>query len=353
MEWSIQPIGRKMGITVITTIQAPTPSLRQMADAGLRHGLRTIAVGDRKTPDAEWPDGTDFLSLPDQRKTGYGLADQLPENHYARKNIGYLLAMSRGAEVIFDTDDDNAPMLTWKKRGLQVQARPCATKNWVNVYKWFTGEQIWPRGFPLEQVRSQTTPPELGVSMVCDAPIQQGLANGSPDVDAIWRLTLDREMTFRDGDSVLLQAGAWCPFNSQSTWWFPEAYPLMYLPSFVSFRMTDIWRSFIAQRCLWAQGHGVVFHGPEMFQERNPHNLLRDFEQEIPGYLNNSKICEVLENLLLSNKLEDAGANLHRCYDALAASGFIPSKELALVESWLVDVSHCASERQKTIGGAF
>lgn len=319
---------------------------------GLQRGLRTIAVGDRKTPDTTWPDGVDFLSLAGQRELGFTLATLLPENHYARKNIGYLLAMSRGAELIFDTDDDNAPMATWKRRSLQVKAQPCTGTGWVNVYKWYSDRQIWPRGFPLEKVRSPESYPELGTPVVCRAPIQQGLANGSPDVDAVWRLTLDEEITFHDRGSVYLPSGAWCPFNSQSTWWFPEAYPLMYLPSFVSFRMTDIWRSFIAQRCLWAMGYGVVFHGPEMFQERNPHNLLRDFEQEIPGYLGNSKICALLEGLQLSGKADDAGNNLHRCYEALVAGGFVPAEELALVEAWLQDVSGCGAARGPDAGEA-
>jgi hypothetical protein len=30
-----------------------------------------------------------------------------------------------------------------------------------------------------------------------NAPIQQGLADGSPDVDAVWRLLFDREVAFR------------------------------------------------------------------------------------------------------------------------------------------------------------
>jgi len=315
-----------------------------MVRVGLQDGIRTIAVGDRKTPDAEWPEGADFLSLAGQREQGFALAGLLPENHYARKNLGYLLAMSRGMELIFDTDDDNAPLDTWARRKLEVQARPCTASGWVNVYKWYSDKQIWPRGFPLEKLRSPESHPELGELISCRAPIQQGLANGSPDVDAVWRLTMDEEITFRDNGSVVLPAGAWCPFNSQSTWWFPEAYPLMYLPSFVSFRMTDIWRSFIAQRCLWAMGYGLVFHGPEMYQERNPHNLLRDFEQEIPGYLGNDKICQILEKLNLSGKPEDAGSNLHFCYEALIKNGFVPVDEMALVEAWLNDLSACVAD---------
>lgn len=340
-----------MGFIVVTTIQKPTPSLMAMSETGLKHGLRTLAVGDRKTPDAQWRESADFLSLAGQQELGFALAELLPENHYGRKNLGYLLAMSQGAEVIFDTDDDNAPLSSWRRREVDVIASHCRETGWVNAYQWFTNEHIWPRGLPLESIRSDAPAGQTGQAVTVRAPIQQGLANGSPDVDAVWRLTMDKEITFRDNGSVLLGKGAWCPFNSQSTWWFPEAYPLMYLPSFVSFRMTDIWRSFIAQRCLWAMGYGMVFHGPEMYQARNPHNLLRDFEQEIPGYLGNNKIREVLEGLQLSDKPADVGMNLRRCYEALVAGGFVPEKEMALVEAWLVDMVSCAESIAETGGG--
>ena len=327
-----------MKFIVITTIQAPTASVKDMVQTGMQDGLRAIIVGDRKTPEVTWPSGVEYLSLDQQVKLELAISALLPENHYARKNIGYLQAIGRGADTIFDTDDDNVPISSWHLRTLLTVARPCAAKGWTNAYQWFTDEHIWPRGFPLEQIRTENAPLELGLAEEVRAPIQQGLANGSPDVDAVWRLTLDKGVTFHDGESVSLPAGAWCPFNSQSTWWFPEAFPLMYLPSFVSFRMTDIWRSFIAQRCLWAMGYGLVFHGPEMFQERNPHNLLRDFEQEIPGYLGNSKICATLERLQLSEKHVDVGANMYRCYEALVADGFVPAKEMTLVEAWLEDM---------------
>lgn len=334
-----------MGEIVITTIQPPTSSVMAMVERAHRDGLRVIAVGDRKSPETAWPNGVDFLSIASQLEMDLKLPALLPENHYARKNLGYLLAISRGAEVIFDTDDDNAPLPSWCRREVNVLARPCLQSGWVNAYRWFSQENIWPRGLPLESIRSSDAEIPLGQPVTAQAPIQQGLANGSPDVDAVWRLTMDKDIAFQDNGSVLLGKGTWCPFNSQSTWWFPEAYSLMYLPSFVSFRMTDIWRSFVAQRCLWAMGHGLVFHGPEMFQERNPHNLLRDFEQEIPGYLGNNKIREILEGLGLSDKPGDAGANLQRCYEALTAGGFVPDKEMALVEAWLADVLACVAKR--------
>ena len=324
------------GRIVITSIQAPTPSVVQMAEMASSFSSSLIVVGDKKTPECEWPDSVEFISLQAQQNSEFRLAAHLPLNHYGRKNLGYLAAFKVKAGFIFDTDDDNAPMTSWMPRQQSCVARRCMERGWINAYQKFSDEHIWPRGLPLNHAGA-TGPLNLALSERLNAPVQQGLANGSPDVDAVWRLLLDKEVTFRDGESLFLPQGAWCPFNSQSTWWFPDAYPLMYLPSFVSFRMTDIWRSFVAQRCLWALGLGVVFHGPEMFQDRNPHNLMRDFEQEIPGYLSNDRIRVLLEALPLREGFDAISSNMHRCYEALVTAEIVPTTEIPLLEAWLQD----------------
>jgi hypothetical protein len=323
---------------VVTTIQAPTPSLLALAKLAGGAGVAVFVVGDRKTPAGAWPEPCQFLSLDRQRESTFRLARLLPENHYGRKNVGYLEAMARGAQAIFETDDDNAPLAGWTPRSLRALARPVRASGWFNVYRCFSSGPIWPRGFPLEYVREAAGDLSSAAPETMDAPVQQALVNGSPDVDAVWRLLQDRPFEFVAADSVWLGPGAWCPFNSQSTWWFTAAYPLMYLPSKVSFRMTDIWRSFVAQRCLWELGLGVVFHGPDMIQDRNPHDLLRDFEQEIPGYLGNARLCAVLLRINLASGAANLGSNLHRCYEGLVGAGFIDPEEMKLVEAWLEDV---------------
>ena len=305
---------------------------------GEKFGIPLIAVGDRKSPNCTWPKGSEFLSLEHQKSMEFRLAELLPFDHYSRKNLGYLEAITRGATVLFDTDDDNAPLPHWRPRSVHAEVRQVHHNGWVNVYQWFSSGFIWPRGFPLEHLREyQRTKAHARSDGVVECPVQQGLANGSPDVDAVWRLTLDREFNFEEAKSVWLAPGAWCPFNSQSTWWFPKAFPLLYLPSFVSFRATDIWRSFVAQRCLWELGYGIAFHGPESLQQRNAHNLLRDFEEEIPAYLNNSRIVTILEKIQLSGKTEAIAHNMHSCYEALASAGVLPGKEIPLVEAWIED----------------
>jgi STELLO glycosyltransferases len=324
---------------VVTSIQSPTASLRSLARATVRAGMNLFVIGDRKSPPQFELEGARFWSLAEQADLNLDLSRRLPENHYARKNIGYLLALEAGAGAIFDTDDDNAPLPSWHARTECVDACGVTAQGWVNAYAYFTRAHIWPRGLPLDCIGTDRPLGALReASSSARAPVQQGLANGSPDVDAIWRLVMDREFAFDEGESIRLGPGAWCPFNSQSTWWFPIAFPLLYLPSHVSFRMTDIWRSFVAQRCLWELGSGVVFHGPEMFQDRNAHDFLRDFEQEVPGYLGNRKLCEVLERTELRGGESEVPLNLHRCYSALIGAGIIPAAELALVEAWLGDV---------------
>ena len=77
----------------------------------------------------------------------------------------------------------------------------------------------------------------------------------------------------------------------------------MYLPSTCTFRMTDIWRSFIAQRILWENDSNLLFHSASAEQDRNEHNLLKDFKDEVPGYENNQLIIDILTNLKLKKRL--------------------------------------------------
>jgi hypothetical protein len=330
---------------VITTIQSPTESVRGLSVRLAGHGGLMLIVGDKKGPPSYDLPGTEFLSLASQLETPFALARLLPTGHYTRKNVGYLIAMARGASCIYETDDDNAPLPEWRPRDRDVPVRRVTQSGWVNVYRCFSSERVWPRGFPLDAlVESFSRMPALGgAPESARAPIQQGLANRSPDVDAIWRLVLDSPFDFDDGPSVLLPPGAWCPFNSQSTWWWPEAYPLLYLPSNCSFRMTDIWRGFVAQRCLWELGLGLVFHAPEVFQERNPHDLMRDFHDEIPGYLRNRELAKVLEGLSLMGGAGNVGRNLRTCYEALVAREFFPRAELDLLDAWLADCEPATS----------
>lgn len=324
---------------IITTIARDDhPVLREYAEKAAEQGMRFIVIGDRKSPAGFQLAGCDFQSLTAQAGLGFSLAALLPENHYARKNLGYLLAMRQGAGIIVETDDDNIPLPAfWTPREPLPSARTAAQGGWLNAYRYFSDLNIWPRGFALE--RLQDPLPEVAAARQVNCPIQQGLADENPDVDAIYRLTSSLPVTFRQEPAIALGEGVICPFNSQNTTWFKAAFPLLYLPSYCSFRMTDIWRSFIAQRIAWTCGWHVLFHASSVRQQRNEHDLMRDFRDEVPGYENNARIMTVLEQLVLKPGPAHLHDNMRTCYAALVEIGVLERRELTLLEAWLDDLA--------------
>ena len=241
--------------------------------------------------------------------------------------------------MIVETDDDNFPGTEfWGERKRRQRAPSVTDVGWVNVYRYFTDANIWPRGLPLDRIQTAIPEFESLDEAEADCPIQQGLADENPDVDAIYRLALPLPQSFRKDRRVALGQNAWSPFNSQNTTWWREAFPLLYLPAYCSFRMTDIWRSFVAQRLAWAQGWGVLFHEPTVRQERNEHNLMRDFRDEVPGYLHNDAIREALEGLRLAPGAERLGENLLACYEKLVEMSLVGREELPLLAAWLEDL---------------
>jgi hypothetical protein len=325
---------------VLTSIAKPNEVLRLLAEGCLENGFRFIVIGDESSPPEFELEGCRFYSLEEQRQLGFEFSAICPTRHYARKNIGYLVAVREGASVIVETDDDNIPYREfWRQRRRRQTVRTIAGHGWVNVYRYFSEANIWPRGLPLDRINSPLPPFESLVAQTeVDCPIQQGLADQNPDVDAIYRLLLPLPQSFRKDRRIALTAGSWCPFNSQNTTWWPDAFPLLYLPAYCSFRMTDIWRSFVTQRIARAHDWGILFHEPTVWQERNEHDLMRDFRDEVPGYLHNSAICEALDQLRLEPGVENTGENLRACYEKLVRLDFIDRRELQLLEAWLSDL---------------
>lgn len=322
---------------VVTSINPPNAALRELAAGCISHGWDFVLAGDSKSPADFQLDGCRFLSLQAQCESGFSLGARCPERSYTRKNIGYLAAMQAGADVIVETDDDNHPDgAFWNPRREEVDCRVVEKDGWVNAYRYFSAGFIYPRGLPLAHAREEI--PAAGCLSTHACPIQQGLADADPDVDAVYRMLFPLPHHFGIAhDPVLLRNGSWCPFNSQNTTFFQRAFPLLYLPACCSFRMTDIWRSFVAQRVLQAMGLGVVFHGPTVWQERNDHDLHRDFTDELPGYLNNAGMRVALNALPL--KADDSiQSMMETCYETLIRHNWVESAEEALLSCWFEDL---------------
>lgn len=324
---------------VITSIFPPTEAVAAIANANHDNQFDFIVAGDSKSPRDFDIKNCIYYTIDQQRKSEFKLGSLCPAGHYARKNLGYLLAIARQCNFLIETDDDNIPLPAfWDEPQQFVQSKLCQDLSWVNVYRYFTEVNIWPRGLPLNAIHSPPTE-IVGPGERLNCPIQQGLADGNPDVDAIYRLVCDLPQFFQQGRRIALGKGSWCPFNSQNTIWFPDAFLLLYLPAYCSFRMTDIWRSLIAQRIGWVNNWQVLFSSPTVHQKRNEHDLLKDFKDEIDGYLHNDTIAQSLMKLELSPGIENIPDNMNRCYRQLVDLDLIDVQEMNLLDAWINDLT--------------
>ncbi|KAG0036009.1 hypothetical protein BGZ82_004832 [Podila clonocystis] len=253
----------------------------------------------------------------------YGIVEVIPYRAYTRKNIGYLWAIQQGATKVFDTDDDNLPtgndiILEPPTRGVVGYRSDNTTGKSVNIYSHFGRPDIWPRGFPLEEIdirrpvsyipEYESLPEQARDVLAPPMMIQQGLADLDPDVDAIFRLTqgqdLKRAKFCKRSPSIRLSPGTFCPFNSQ--------------------------------RLLWDVNGSLGFTKPTVDQIRNAHNYLDDYKDELQIYSETSKFVDFLSSWNSSStNLETRIVDLMK---GMAENKFIGDADVDLAKRWVKDL---------------
>jgi len=278
-----------------------------------------------------------ILVMQNKKKIDLNFSAKCPANNYARKNIGYLLAIRKKSEVIIETDDDNSPKKNFFSQKHYIhEAKYIKNNSWVNIYDIFqknNKKKVWPRGLPLDELFSNRI--KLGQKKKITYYLQQGVCDGNPDVDAIYRL-LNKNINITFKSFKVGLGNALSTFNSQNTIWFKPIFPLLYLPVTCSMRCTDIWRSLVALKILSHNNNKILFFGSTMFQKRNLHNLNNDFREEVPMYLNNKNIFNSLKNLKLVKG--DNLSNLLICYKSLIQNGFFSKEEFMHLKAWVQDI---------------
>ena len=89
--------------------------------------------------------------------------------------------------------------------------------------------------------------------------LQQGVCDGNPDVDAIYRI-MNKKISIKFKNNYSISLGkSLSPVNSQNTIWFKKIFPLMYLPVTCTMRATDIWRGLITSNILLNENLPILF----------------------------------------------------------------------------------------------
>lgn len=320
---------------VITTVNAPSEGIAEFCKWP---GWQVVVVGDRRTPKTWEQAGAVYLDMAEQYDRFGDFAKAIPENTYLRKMMGYAYVIKHGATAILETDDDNIPypgaVQTVDRILAETDRRAGERRSggvrWLNAYSLFTEQKCWPRGFPLEYLEDFLSEEKAGTD---DKPwaVMQFLCDKDPDVDAVYRMTNGDPVCFIRDEQFILDAGTYCPFNSQATLWTKEVFPLMFLPLGVTDRVTDILRSYMVTVCLWGANYSVAFASPIGFQVRNIHDLHNDFLQEMDLYIHADEWCRCLTDVHETNILYGYRAAMRAMSDIRA----IPPKNLDVYDAFL------------------
>lgn len=298
--------------------------------------FRIFVAGDLKTPEelySDLPQEIEFLSFKTQETRWPALSAILGHSTYSRKNFAYLAAVEQGYDYIWESDDDTFPSNP-KFNPFGEASHYIDCDGYINPFSVYgVPFQIWPRGIPLESVLN---PAEYELSNLKTEDrwdVLQTLVNGEPDVDAIFRLTVNPNVIqLPDTGNVYLIRTGKMPGNTQSTIWkISNSIQWLFTPRGLSFRSCDIWKIYIAQRFLKLGLASAV-----TTQHRNPHNLLTDFEQEIPVYL-------LTDELNRSLSAMESHLDILSVYNRLHKDKLVTHEDCTAAGEWLriISVMQC------------
>jgi hypothetical protein len=334
-------ISRRKIALVTTTINIPTALEAYMAQFDSRgyDEVEVIIIGDKKTPPAirEWVRGTGhddtllYFGVEEQEKwldRFHALAKLLRWNSIQRRNLGYLIAAERGAEVIISIDDDNHVTQDDFLSGhslvgtVQTVTSVSSSTGWFNVCDLLLTEpptRVVHRGF-LQTERNRI--PEISTGQRTGrVMVNAGLWLGEPDVDAVTRIVTPVEVVgLREHLPVplTLAEDTHCPFNSQNTAFETSLLPCSYLivmgDEYRGVRVSrydDIWMSYFCRLVVERLGGLITYGRPLVRQLRNEHDLLEDLWGELPAMMLTRRLTDALSEVQLK------GSNALDCYGEL------------------------------------
>lgn len=338
---------------VITSINPPTTIVKQLAS--VKENLCTVIVADKKSPTEYVVNNTNvvYLTVEKQEELKYNIMQLVPWNHFARKNIGFIYAIHHGAKRIFDVDDDNElisavniinQVFDYEDREFDFVKTSQYVTNPYMIYLNKPNEYIWPRGYPLEAIK---TPHDYtmiyqnkssSLELIHKSAIVQFIQNVNPDLDAIYRITHTIPQTFDETKNhcLILSKGSFAPFNAQSTLFKYEAFWGMLLPMTVHGRVSDIWRSYFTQKMLWDNAHHIAFCPALVNHIRNQHRLIKDFDAELPLYTQTESMLKYLQEW--KSTKTDLPSVLEELYIDLYEKGVLEEKDVHFVQLWIRDL---------------
>ncbi len=272
-----------------TTINKTTETLRKFDKF---KNCKVIIALDKKSKKLNGLNNSIILSTDYQSKKWPKLSKLIEWNCIQRRNFAILEAIERGATQIALIDDDNIPLPNWFNINLLNKKisinKYTLNKSIFDPIGLTNHKNLWHRGFPLELVKNRVYKKTKNKKKI-KFDIQAGFWNGDPDIDAVCRMIHRPECKFEKKFFPFFTDQV-TPFNSQNTIINRKVFKDYFLFPHIG-RMDDIWASFYVT----SKKYKTVYVEPTVYQQRNVHDLLKDFKQEIIGYVNSSKLVKEMK----------------------------------------------------------
>ncbi len=341
---------------VVTTIFEPRfldGYLSNIERHGRRETVELIVIIDRKTPPSV------VAACDDARRRGFrvecptldeqerflakfpSMSERVPYNSDNRRNVGFLMALDRGSELLISIDDDNYCLDDTdfvgehSVAGERVEvAETESSDGWFNIgtlLESSASDEIYPRGFPYfarKKTRSLTSS-----TRIARVTMNAGLWLTDPDVDALSRIAIAPRVHAADAAPRFLGAGTWSPINTQNTGIARDAIAAYYyvrmgfnVGGLAIDRFGDIISGYLCQACVKARGEAIRIGSPIADHRRTPHNLFKDLYHELAGVvLLDDLLPWLVEAKLSGSTYNELYSNLADELDARSAAykGFI------------------------------
>jgi hypothetical protein len=303
---------------VTTTINKPTEATIKFCKIASDKSFQFTIVGDKKTPHQEYLDlskkysSVNYLSPDDQDKLYLKLSSVIGWNTIQRRNIGFVYAISNGADIIATVDDDNIPYDSWGDNiciNTEIETDMYHTD--LNIFDPLSvtnNNDLWHRGFPIELVPIKNNVIYYGKKYIKPL-IQADLWDGDPDIDALCRLS--KKPTIKFDIQFPYASNKISPFNSQNTFVHKSVMKYYCVFPFVG-RMDDIWPSYIVQ---YFFPNSLIYNKATVYQNRNVQDLVTNLEKEIIGYRLTNKLVNDIINY--ENYLPDDTKKFYSVYQEI------------------------------------
>lgn len=270
-----------------TTINTPSLALRKFAN---NKKCKLIVALDKNSKRFKLKNSI-ILTTKFQEKKWPKLSKLIGWNCIGRRNFAILKAYEMGANVIALIDDNNIPYSNWFNK-IYVNKKINAYKVEINkpVFDpvgYTNHKNLWHRGYPLEMVHNRKYK-RLGQKVIIPD-VQASFWNGDPDVDAVNRVIFSPNCYFKKNYFPFFSSKI-SPFNSQNTLISRRIVKDYFLFPHIG-RMDDIWASYY----IASKKYKIVYAEPTVYQKRNKHNYLTDFNLEILGYQNNVELLRQIK----------------------------------------------------------